>query len=96
MYTKAFWEGVNSIKGICTSTNVPNLKLYCVTLCILMYSDGHLLRTKKKKARRILALALFKVGTTGAILTVRSLKGAGGLSSTVADRPNGSERRRPA
>jgi hypothetical protein len=36
MYTRAYWEDVNSIKGTCTSVIDPNLKIYCVTL---MYTD---------------------------------------------------------
>jgi hypothetical protein len=36
MYTKAYWEDVNSIKGSCTSVIGPNLRLYCVTP---MYTD---------------------------------------------------------
>jgi hypothetical protein len=29
MYTRAYWEDVNSIKTSCTSVIDPNLKLYC-------------------------------------------------------------------
>jgi len=36
MYTRAYWEDVNSIKGICTFVIDPNLQLYCVPL---MYID---------------------------------------------------------
>ena len=36
MYTRAYWEDVNSIKGSYTSVIDPNLTLYCV---MLMYTD---------------------------------------------------------
>jgi hypothetical protein len=57
MYTKAYWEDVNSIKGSCTSVIGPNLRLYCVTP---MYTDVQrwmIITNPKEKGARIVALA---------------------------------------
>ena len=54
MYTRAYWEVVNSIKGICTAAINPNLILYCVTL---MYTDARrwtIITKSKKRPRGIL------------------------------------------
>jgi hypothetical protein len=63
MYTKAFWESVNSIKDLCTYRNHPNHKLYCVTL---MYTDVQrwmFITSTKEKSARDFALAPFVAAT---------------------------------
>jgi hypothetical protein len=51
MYTRTYWEDVNSIKDICTYVIVPNLRLYCVLLMYIDVQRWTIITTQKKKAR---------------------------------------------
>jgi hypothetical protein len=95
MYTRTYWEDVNSIKDICTSTIDPNLQLYYVSLMYIDVQRWTIITSTKEKGARIVALtrSLYLLSMTPSI--IRWSRCAAGFSSTAGSMPRRTGPRRP-